>query len=110
LRRRSGNRPFRLDSDEAPDPDRCATLDHGVEVRVGQHGLQERDSHVGLALNRSIADNSRNDATSAHLDDLDLVLRPVRNGDTALPWANPEDARQVMALWPLDPKRPLRDL
>jgi hypothetical protein len=65
---------------------------------------------VRLALNRSIADNSPNEATAAHLDDLDLVLRPVRNGDTALPWANPEDARQVVTLWPLDPDPPLRDL
>src|ERR1700737_1091562 len=98
LRRRSGNRTLGLDRDEPPDPDRGAALDHGVEVRVRQHRLQKRDSHLGLTLNRSIADDPPNDATAVHLNDLDLVFRPLGNGDAALSWANPKHTRQVMTL------------
>src|SRR5260370_1030113 len=69
-RRRPGNRPIGLDGDEAPDPDRGAALDHGVEVRVRQHRLQQRDSHAGLALHRALPDDSPNNPTTSHLDAL----------------------------------------
>src|SRR5260370_11176436 len=97
-RRRPGNRPIGLDGDEAPDPDRGAALDHGVEVRVRQHRLQQRDSHAGLALHRSLPDDSPNNPTTSHLDALELGFGSTGNSDTALPWADPKDARQVVTL------------
>jgi hypothetical protein len=96
LRRRSGNRPLGLDGDEASNADRGAALDHGVEVRVRQHRLQERDLQAGLALHRSLPDNSPNHPTRGYLDNLELVFGSIRNRDTALPWADPKDARQVV--------------
>src|SRR6184192_4095119 len=98
LWRRPRDRSFGLDGDEALDSDRGATLDHGVEVRVRQHRLEERDADRGFALDRSIGDDAPDDAPAANLDHLDLVFRSVGDGDTVLTGANAKHAGQVVTL------------
>src|ERR1700737_5572452 len=98
LRRRSGNGTLGLARDEPPAPAPGAAPDHGVEVRVRQHRLQKRDSHLGLTLNWSNADDPPNDATAVYLNDLDLVFRSLGYGDATLSWANAQHTRQVVSL------------
>src|SRR5205807_7984383 len=84
LRRRPRYRAVGLDGDEALDPDRGAGLDHGVEVRVREHRLEESDADAGFALDGSLTDDAPDDAPAAHLGHLDLVFRSVGNGDAPL--------------------------
>src|SRR5438067_2341551 len=98
LWRRARHRSFGLDGDEALHPDRGAGLDHGVEVRVREHRLEERDAALGFALDGSLGDDAPDDPPAAHVDDLDVVFGSLGNGDAVLTRANAKHAGQMVTL------------
>src|SRR5438309_11749278 len=108
--RRAPDRARGLNSDEPSDSDRGPALDHGIEIRVRQHRLEQRDRNGRLAASGPLTEDATNHALALDFDHLELIFVAVRNGDTALAGTHAEDPRQVMTLFAVDPDRAARDL
>src|SRR2546421_6954949 len=99
----AGDRAARLDGDNGSNPDRGRGFDHRIEIGVRQNRLQQGHRGARLAACGPLADHAGDDTLAVDLDHLELVFEPATNGHPALTRSDAEDAREVMALFAVDP-------